>query len=161
MNPYQIAIINPRDGFYISTTIDFKSAAETANEAVFCFIRKRSEYHDCYIIDPETKAPYTFDTTAFLKGGRFAETGKPYPNDIGACTFTEFLCETEKTRSSAIFHSFTDRPAFCRLHRSRSGRAGEVFMRMSEAFRQARGEDFKNSPFANGSLLRDTNKYFK
>ena len=173
MQEYCIVVMKPEEGYTYHQRITFKSAAPTFKEAVISFIKKREEYHDHFILEAETLAPVTFDATVYLKGGNFAETGKPYPNDFFACTFSEFEKQaTYYQNDCEIFDHFSS-SAFCRVLRSRSGKAGEFFTMHNERFRDLTMKYQKDlgrpvlkfgeygKAFREGNFLNSPNHYFQ
>ena len=155
---YRIIVMHPKNGFYRHSTHEFKSQADNISEAVISYVYKRPELHDHFVIEADTLAPITFDTTVYLKGGHFAETGKPYPSDQFACTFAEFDKLIKHYQQSEVFHSWAHRPPFCRVLRSKSGKAGEFFMMHSRTFASYRELAIA---FAEHSYLNSPAHYFK
>ncbi|WP_431786921.1 hypothetical protein [Vibrio harveyi] len=173
-NQFTVIAMKPEDGFYYHEKITFNTTAENISDAVYSLVSKRIEFQRCFFLELETLAPITFDTTVYLKGGNFEKTGNPYPNDIFACTYDEFKsmlisysCRPE------LLHSFSKR-SFCRVIRSKGGKAGEFFMMHNKRFREERiagalhlqekqplqFKDFEKS-FHKGCYLNSPEHYFK
>lgn len=155
---YKIILMHPKNGYYRHSIHEFRSSADNVSDAVISYVHKRPELHDHFILEADTLAPITFDTTVYLKGGHFAETGKPYPSDQFACTFADFQKLVNHYQRSEIFHSWAHRSPFCRVLRSKSGKAGEFFMMHSRTFASYRE---LATEFAPGSYLNSPAHHFK
>ena len=134
-------------------TMNFDASEIDVKAALFGIVEQQPErFGDCFFISGEDFSPITFDCTFQIMGG----LGKPYPSDQWSTTYNKFikLVEEGKKKDDYVRHS----NPFCRIHKSKSGKAGEFFNDFDTDFSNARQD--KTRPFAVG-IFNNPKFYFK
>lgn len=139
----------PNKAFQVKS-LTISSELANKGEAIFNCIHQRPEYHDCLIIDCETKAPITFDSTVKLKGANYEESGFVYPSDVHAFTMRQYNELMSKYEQDPNLHEFLNNHK-ARIHYSQAGKAGDMFGRSVDGF-AASDNWYDGSPFFDSQL---------
>ena len=106
------------------------------------------KYRDCFIVHPDYLCPITIDcNTSFV-----AETGRTIQCDAFGVTFDQL-----EQKLNEHYQGNEIGQAFCRIHRSKSGRVGEFIdchlldKRTSEC----------GQAYADNTMFKDSGRYFK
>ena len=111
-----------KNGCFKSNVIEFEANGEMFKRAALYLINQNEEYKDCFLFDPETLSPITFDFTYYIKS-KVVE-GENLPCDNFTLTYNDMIERLEEvTKRDDIFNK-TIHP-FCRTIYSHAGKLGE------------------------------------
>lgn len=104
-------------------TVTFVSECAEYGPALLSMIKHSPEFHDCFIFEPITRSPVTFDISLRMKG--------PYNSDRYFLTFNNLVsfCDTIETDQDVIKIL---RQPFCRVLFSNAGKLGEFLNQNSD-----------------------------
>ena len=121
-----------------SDVITFTSSCNELKLAALSLVSHHAGLHECFIYEPETASPITFDLTVAVK---------PYEHIVKTdCYFLTFgelkkFCDDENNYISVITHPF------CRIIFSKAGELGEFLEfhgKMKKHFQEFKGSIYNN-----------------
>ena len=127
-----------KNGVSKSNVITFESDCCIFREAALSIINHHPEFHDCFIYEPVTLSPVTFDLTVNIKPGEHL-----VKCDRFFMTFNELkkFCDNENNYLSVVTHPF------CRVIFSKAGRLGEFLEfhgKVKNHFKELKGSIYNN-----------------
>lgn len=134
-------------------TLKLEASNPELSMSLFAFVNQSpTKWGDCFFIDSDTLSPITFDFTCTSK----SHINSEIKSDYFTCTYNELVKQVERLESEDRFISNSQ--PFCRVIRSKSGKAGQFFSDHDQSFSKSRQD--KNEPFRT-SVFHNEDFYFE
>lgn len=151
MNRYKVIAVKPVRHQYNISNIEFTSLDNDFSHALYAYVQENQEkLQDTFFVCPNTLSPIIFEFSVISD----REGDRVIRSDIYRCTFSTHI----EYLAHCIENADITEP-FCRIIKSKSGKAGEFFLAHCKDFKISTEQHIK--PFTTGTLLDNPKFYFK